>query len=76
MVEVSLTVEPTQATGRLVWSSTEDFDSNAVEGASVDNLNGIKSPAAYGVTTSDGTVSGEASLSMELGRSCLLARAQ
>ena len=61
IVEVSLTVEPAQATGQLVWSSTEEFDGSAVEGSSVELIPqwGQISLPAYTVTTSDGTVSGE-----------------
>ena len=61
VIEVSLTVEPAQATGQLVWSSTDDFDGDAVEGSHVELIpewDQISMPA-YTVATSDGTVSGE-----------------
>ena len=61
VIEVSLTVEPAQATGQLVWSSTDDFDGDAVEGSHVELIPEWDqiSMLAYTVATSDGTVSGE-----------------
>ena len=61
IVEISLAVEPAQATGQLVWSSTEEFDGMAVEGSSVElspEWAQIALPA-HVVTTSDGAVSGQ-----------------
>ncbi len=61
IIEIALSVESAQATGQLVWASTEEFDGTAITGSTVelvpqwDEIN----TSPYYASTSDGEVSGE-----------------
>ena len=61
VIEIALSVESDQATGQLVWASTDEYDGTAITGSTVelvpqwDEIN----ISPYYASTSDGEVSGE-----------------
>ena len=61
VVDISLSVEPSQAIGQLVWSSTDDYNGNAIVGSSVELVPKWEEIVTlpYTATTSNGTVTGE-----------------
>ena len=61
IIEIALSVDSAQATGQLVWSSTDEYDGTAITGSTVELVpqwEEIDVPPYY-ASTSDGEVSGE-----------------
>ena len=61
VIEISLSVESAQATGQLVWASTEEYDGTAITGSTVELVPQWDEIdiSPYYANTSDGEVTGE-----------------